>query len=148
MRMRRSDPSGLITAISLEITGAARFLRSLPPNRWAIVTSAPLALATVRLKAARIPRPPVLVTSEDVALGKPHPQCYELAAGKLGVNVKECLVFEDAAAGGLAARAAGARVIVVSETHIHPIEPACTTIQAYDDLVAHVDGEGFIRVSA
>jgi sugar-phosphatase len=127
---------------------ARGFLRSLPPNRWDIVTSAPLALATVRLKAARIPRPPVLVTSEDVALGKPHPQCYELAARKLGVNVRECLVFEDAPAGVLAARAAGARVIVVSETHIHPIEPACTTIQAYDDLVAHVDGEGFIRVSA
>jgi sugar-phosphatase len=67
---------------------------------------------------------------------------------EVGVNVKEYLVFEDAAAGILAARAAGARVMVVSETHIHPIEPACTTIQAYDDLVAHVDGEGFIRVSA
>jgi sugar-phosphatase len=62
--------------------------------------------------------------------------------------VKECLVFEDAAVGILAAKAAGARVIVVAETHIHTIEPACTTIPAYEDLIAHVDDDGFIRVSA
>ena len=110
------------------------------------MTSAPLALVTVRLKAARIPGPPVLKTPEDVTIGKPHPECDKLAARKLGVNVKESLVFEDAGAGILAARAAGARVIVVSETHIHPIEPTCTTIPAYEDLVAHADSEGFIRV--
>ena len=95
-----------------------------------------------------LPLPPVLVTSEDVTTGKPDPECYELAAQKLGVNVKECLVFEDAAVGILAAQAVGARVIVVAETHIHPIEPAYTTIPAYEDLIAHVDDEGFIRVSA
>jgi sugar-phosphatase len=69
------------------------------------------------MNATHIPRPPVLITSEDVTIGNPHPQCYELAARKLGVKVKECPVF-DAAAGILAARSAGARVIVVSETHI------------------------------
>jgi sugar-phosphatase len=76
-----------------------------------------LRRAAVRMNAARIPRRPVLVTSEDVTIGKPHPQCYELAARKLDVKVKECPVFA-AAAGILAARAAGARVIVVSEIHI------------------------------
>ncbi len=35
----------------VEISGAAKFLRSLPSHRWAFVTSAPLALATARLKA-------------------------------------------------------------------------------------------------
>jgi sugar-phosphatase len=107
----------------------------------------PLALSTVRLKAARIPHLQLLMTFEDVISGKPHPQRYELAPRKFGVNVKECLVFDEAAAGILASRATGARVIVVSETHIHPIEPACTTIPAYERLVAHVD-KSFIRVGA
>ena len=45
------------------------------------------------------------------------------------MNVEERFVFEDAAGGVLATRIAGARVIVVSETHIPPIEPVCTTKQ-------------------
>jgi len=132
----------------VEISGAAKFLRSLLPDRWAIVTSAPLALATARLKAAGLPLPSVLVTSEDVTNGKPDPECYLLAARKLGVNARECLVFEDAAVGILAAQAAGARVIVVAETHLHPVEPAYTTIPAYEHLVADVDDEGFICVAS
>ena len=31
---------------------------------------------------------------------------------------------------------------------IHPIEPAYTTIPAYEDLIAHMDDEGFIRANA
>jgi sugar-phosphatase len=141
---------GEIVAIDgiVEISGAANFLRSLPADRWAIVTSAPLELAKARLKAAGLPLPPVLVTSEDVTIGKPDPECYELAAQRLGVNVNECLVFEDAAVGVLAAQAAGARVIVISANQIHPIEPGCTTIPTYNDLIARVDDEGFIGVRA
>ena len=131
----------------VEISGAAKFLRSLPSDRWAIVTSAPVALAKARLKAAGLPPPPVLITSEDVTIGKPDPQCYELAAQKLGVNASECLVFEDADVGIAAARAAGATVIVVTETHIHPIETACTTIPAYDHLIAQLDDDGLISLT-
>ncbi|MFO1061806.1 MAG: hypothetical protein U1E53_33145 [Dongiaceae bacterium] len=43
----------------LELAGAAAFLRSLPPERWAIVTSAPRGLALARLDRAGIPVPPV-----------------------------------------------------------------------------------------
>ncbi|MBI3526989.1 MAG: HAD-IA family hydrolase [Betaproteobacteria bacterium] len=132
----------------VEIAGAAKFLRSLPANRWAIVTSAPLALAKARLKAAGLPLPKVLVTSEDVTTGKPDPEGYELAAKKLGVNAKECLIFEDSAVGILAAQAAGAQVLVIAEAHIHRIEIAGTTIPAYEDLIAHLDDEGFIHVCA
>jgi len=141
---------GEIVAVDgiVEISGAANFLRSLPADRWAIVTSAPLELAKARLKAAGLPLPPVLVTSEDVTIGKPDPECYELAAQRLGVNVNECLVFEDAAVGVLAARAAGARVIVISANQIHPLDPACATIPTYKHLIARVDDEGFIGVTA
>jgi sugar-phosphatase len=45
------------------IGGAAAFLAALPPDRWAIVTSAPKRLAEVRLKAAGLPLPGVFVTA-------------------------------------------------------------------------------------
>ena len=55
------------------IPGAARFLASLPPGRWAIVTSAPRGLATARLAAAGMPVPATVVTAEDVKNGKAQP---------------------------------------------------------------------------
>jgi sugar-phosphatase len=105
-----------------------------------------MALAKARLKAAGIPIPPVLITAEDVTIGKPDPQCYQLAAQRLGVDASECLVFEDADVGIAAAEASGASVIVVTDTHIHPLETAWTTISTYHDLVAQVDEDGFMQV--
>ena len=51
------------------IPGAVAFLASLPVDQWALVTSAPKALAVRRLQAAGIPVPAVLVTAEDVKTG-------------------------------------------------------------------------------
>jgi mannitol-1-/sugar-/sorbitol-6-phosphatase len=79
--------------------------RQLP---WAVVTSADRPLAAARLGAAGIV-PPLLVTCEDVAAGKPDPACYLLAARRLGVAIAACLVVEDAPAGVAAGAAAGAR---------------------------------------
>ncbi|MDG4805507.1 HAD-IA family hydrolase [Micromonospora sp. WMMD1120] len=74
---------------------------------WAVVTSADARLATARLGAAGI-TPPVLVTVEDVRVGKPDPEGYLRAAELLGVPVRRCLVVEDAEVGVRAGRAAGA----------------------------------------
>jgi len=49
----------------------------------------------------------VLVCAEDYVRGKPAPDCFLTAAEKLGVNPKDCLVFEDTEMGIEAARAAG-----------------------------------------
>ena len=76
---------------------------------WAIVTSADVRLAKARLGAAGID-PPVLVTVEDVRVGKPDPEGYRRAAGLLGVEPGRCLVVEDAEVGVAAGRAAGAQV--------------------------------------
>jgi mannitol-1-/sugar-/sorbitol-6-phosphatase len=76
---------------------------------WAVVTSADMRLAQIRLAAARI-TPALLVTIEDVRHGKPDPEGYLLAARKLGADPRRCLVVEDAEAGAAAGRAAGAVV--------------------------------------
>jgi sugar-phosphatase len=129
----------------VEIDGAAAFLHALPPDRWAIVTSAPLALAKRRLEAAAIPMPAVLVTAEDVINGKPSPDGYRLAAKKLGLDAADCLIFEDAPVGIRAAEAAGAMVVVVTTTHGHPIDTPHVSIDGYRSLQVSFDGEGWLE---
>ncbi len=92
-------------------TPGARELLALLDGRlpWAVVTSADRRLAAARLGAAGLVAP-VLVTVEDVRRGKPDPEGYLVAAGRLGVAPQRCLVVEDAPAGVAAGRAAGAAV--------------------------------------
>ena len=93
------------------LPGARELLESLPAARWTIVTSGTRALAEVRLCAARLPAPAKFVTATDVVNGKPQPEPFLKAAEILGVAAGDCVVVEDAPAGILAGRAAGARVI-------------------------------------
>ena len=71
---------------------------------WAVMTSADHRLAAARLHAAGV-SPPILVTEEDVTNGKPAPEGHLLAARRLGVEPKHCLVVEDAEPGAAAGRA-------------------------------------------
>ncbi len=48
-----------------------------------------------------------VVTAEDVSSGKPAPDVFLEAAKRLGVNPADCVVFEDAAPGIMAAQLAG-----------------------------------------
>lgn len=118
------------------IGGAAAFLASLPADRWAVVTSSPRQLAVRRLAAAGLPTPAVLVTAEDVERGKPAPDCFLLAAERLGRRIEDCLVFEDAPAGIQAAEAAGAAVAVVTVTHKHVLDTGHPTITGFGELTA------------
>jgi mannitol-1-/sugar-/sorbitol-6-phosphatase len=83
----------------------------------AIATSCAMPLARARLAASGLVAPPVLVTADQVARGKPAPDPYLLAADRLGVDPAECLVVEDAPAGVAAGRAAGMTVWAVTTTH-------------------------------
>jgi len=93
------------------IPGAAGLLAVLPAACWAIVTSGTRRVATGRLRAAALPEPVYMITAEDVREGKPAPEGYLRAAELLGVRPERCLVVEDAAAGVLAAGAAGMRCL-------------------------------------
>lgn len=126
----------------LEVAGAAKFLRSLPARQWAIVTSAPRELALRRMAAAGIPEPEVMVTAEDVTAGKPDPAGYRLAARRLAVEPEQCLVFEDATVGILAAEAAGADLVIVTATHEQPIETGHVTVASYESVRVLVDAAG------
>lgn len=128
------------------IAGAAAFLQALPPERWAIVTSAPKALAMRRLEAAGLPLPATIVTSEDVQRGKPAPDCFLLGAKRLGVAATDCLVFEDAKAGVEAADAAGAKVVVITATHTQPFASSHPTLANYAGLTPKIDPDGLLTV--
>jgi mannitol-1-/sugar-/sorbitol-6-phosphatase len=118
------------------IEGAAAFLGSLPPDRWAIVTSSPRQLAIRRLEAAGLPTPAVFVTGEDVERGKPAPDCLLQAAKRLGQKIEDCLVFEDAPVGIQAAEAAGAALMVVTAAHSGSLDTSHPTITGYGKLTA------------
>jgi sugar-phosphatase len=54
-------------------------------------------------------------SAEDEEYGKPHPAVFLTAASKLGADPRRCLVWEDAPAGVLAAKAASMACIAVPE---------------------------------
>uniref|UniRef100_B0T7V2 HAD-superfamily hydrolase, subfamily IA, variant 3 n=1 Tax=Caulobacter sp. (strain K31) TaxID=366602 RepID=B0T7V2_CAUSK len=137
LRAEVADIEGVIP-----ILGAEVFLRALPAERWAVVTSAQRELAIRRLEAAGLPVPAVLVTAEDVSPGKPAPDGYALAAERLGVAADACLVFEDAPAGVLAGEAAGAEVLVITATHRHPFATAHAALADYSNVQIAVETDG------
>lgn len=101
---------------TVALAGAVELTTSLAAGTWTVCTSANANLGRARLQAAGIPVPAELVTAEDVKRGKPHPDPYLLGAKRLGFAAAECVVFEDAAAGALAGKAAGVGLVVgVSE---------------------------------
>ncbi len=62
-----------------------------------------------------------VVSGDQVNQGKPHPEPYLTAAGRLGVDPADCLAIEDSPTGADSARAAGCRVLVVP--HHVPVPP-------------------------
>jgi sugar-phosphatase len=116
---RVDEACSFIEALELEdaatvgaIGGAFELLSSLPEDRWAVCTSASRTLFDARRAAARLPRPRVLVTADDVVRGKPDPEGYVQALLQLGVRGHRAAVFEDTTSGIKAARAAGITTII------------------------------------
>ena len=98
------------------LPGALEILQALPQDRWTIATSCTRRLAEVRIRAAGLPMPKHLITSNDVQHGKPNPEPYIKAAKILGLTPPDCIVVEDAPAGIRAGKAAGARVFALRTT--------------------------------
>lgn len=71
-----------------------------------------------------------IVSSDDVARGKPAPDVYLEAARRLGVAPARCLVVEDSRNGVLAGRAAGMRVVLVPNASVPPEPGVAETADA------------------
>jgi len=107
-----ADTDGVVA-----IDGAVALASSLPRGTWAVATSGTKSMATGRILHTGLPEPAVLVTADDVREGKPDPEVFLMAAQRLGVMPRRCIVIEDAPAGIAAGRAAGMHVIAVATTH-------------------------------
>jgi sugar-phosphatase len=107
------DRFNLTHSGEVAVAGAQELLRRLPLNSWGVVTSASEELARMRLTRAGLPIPELLIAEDHVKMGKPHPECYLKAAETLKVNPEECLIFEDAPAGVMAANNAGIPVVII-----------------------------------
>ena len=72
-----------------------------------------------------------ILTSEDFERSKPDPDCYLQAAQRLGVEVEDCVVFEDSFNGLKSGRAAGMYVVGLSTTNpAEAIRPYCDEVIA------------------
>lgn len=63
-----------------------------------------------------------IVAMEDTTRGKPDPQVFLVAAEKLGIPPRRCVVLEDAVAGVEAAKAGGMKCVAVTFVGHHPDE--------------------------
>jgi HAD superfamily hydrolase (TIGR01509 family) len=99
----------------------------------AALREAELPLALVTMSYARFVAPilqqlppetfKVIVTGDQVARGKPHPEPYLTAAAALGVAPEDCVAIEDSNTGTISAESAGCRVLVVPNHVSVPTAP-------------------------
>jgi len=81
-----------------------------------------------------------VVTADLITHGKPAPECYLFAAGKLKIPAQTCIVFEDSASGVRAAHKAGMQVIGINEPIIAPMlinAGAATVIPDFTQIKIH-----------
>ena len=98
------------------------------------------------MAAAQLVPPSVLVTVDDVAHGKPHPDPFLEAARRLGVDPRRCLVVEDAPKGLEAAQAAGCFTLAVVTTTPREALDADAIVADLSEVRFEVADDG-VRVS-
>ena len=104
------------------IPGAVEAVRRIArTRRVALASSAHPAVIAAALDATGLRDTfDVVVSSDEVAHGKPAPDVYLAAAERLGVDPGTCLVVEDSYNGVRAARAAGMTVVLVPNISVPP----------------------------
>lgn len=106
LQIEETETTGIVP-----IAGAKELLARIPEQDWAVVTSAPRRLAELRIQAAGLPLPRVLVPVDEITRGKPHPEGYLKAASALNIPAAACVVLEDTRPGIEAGLSAGMQVI-------------------------------------
>jgi HAD superfamily hydrolase (TIGR01509 family) len=86
----------------------------------------------------------VVVSSDEVAHGKPAPDVYLEAARRLGIAPAACLVVEDSFNGVRAGKAAGMFVVLIPNASV---PPAVGTSDAADLVLGRLDELDPVRIS-
>jgi HAD superfamily hydrolase (TIGR01509 family) len=126
------------------IPGAVEAVRRCA-ERWplAVASSSNPELIEVVLDAAGLHDViPVVVSSQEVARGKPAPDVYLEAARRLGVDPRTCAAVEDSHNGIRSAKAAGMRVVAIPNPHFPPdaeaLEHADIVLRSIAELAPEV----------
>jgi HAD superfamily hydrolase (TIGR01509 family) len=127
---------------------------------WAASKGLPRALATSSFRgqaevalteAALMGRFDVEVTGDEVQFGKPAPDLFLLAAERLNVSPRACVVFEDAPAGLEAAARAGMRRVWVPNAHTRhlraPVE-IDARLESLADAIGWLESQGVGRAGS
>ncbi|MEO8681434.1 MAG: HAD family phosphatase [Vicinamibacterales bacterium] len=122
-RQYEDEKEGLYREISrgrlVPLPGLLALLDQLAADQIAVAlaTSAPEPNVAHTLRELDlVNRFPVIVRGDQVAQGKPAPDVFIEAGRRLAVPASQCLVFEDAPMGVVAAQAAGMRVVALTTT--------------------------------
>ncbi|WP_405933090.1 HAD family hydrolase [Streptomyces sp. NBC_00827] len=89
--------------------------------------SSPEAIEAILTGTGLAAHLPTVVSSDEVAHGKPAPDVFLEAARRLGAAAADCVVLEDAAPGAAAAHAAGMRCIAIPYVAAQADDPGFAT---------------------
>jgi len=106
-------------------SGVQESLHRLRDAGWvlAVASSADRIKVEANLRVAAIATElfQVILSADDVQRKKPDPEIYLLAAKRLGVAPRDCIVVEDAVNGIRAAHAAGMRCVALATTFVSEV---------------------------
>jgi len=100
----------------------------------ALVSASPRVIVDAMLAGMREKYFLQTVASGDIERTKPFPDPYLHAAKLLGVNIENCVIFEDSPTGLTAARASGAFVIAIPHYVTVEEEPRLKVIKSFEDI--------------
>ncbi|QXX07973.1 HAD family hydrolase [Vibrio neptunius] len=83
----------------------------------------------------------LIISAEDVTLGKPNPDCYKMAYCQLGVDAKQCLVLEDSNNGIKAALAAECNAVMIPDLlpPLRELKSKITVLNQLDEVIPLLD---------
>ena len=146
LKRREAKVMGVLEQGVDKMPGLDFILETLAPTRpLAIATSAPKYIVDVVMRKLDVRRYfKVIQTSDDVVNGKPDPEIYLKAMGKLEVAPSESIVLEDSSNGALAGKRAGAYVIAVPSVYTRGQDFSFVDYVALDltDAGRHVESLG------
>ncbi len=130
------------------LPGAIKLITSLKEHGFsvALASSAPMENIQLVIRGLGIESSfQAIVSGREVTKGKPSPQGFLLAAERLGVEPRDCIVIEDAIAGVAAAKRAGMYCLAVTNTHPrHSLTEADFVVDTLEVLSAK-DVEGLFH---